>query len=193
MLGAETNLVDVIFVLGTNEMNRPQDSEKLRQLLLSSIDQQSGADIKVAITRPHNGTTFFREFQEVEDTLNLVTFTKTLDTKKPDDASAMIFARYGRPNARRLVVLLVNGTALPSNELITQWNRTFVDNDVLVIPVVFGGQGDSEKLVPIASGGGVHAIEPDDDPAKKGEKIAQEIAKGKFVNCVLRFPRNETT
>ena len=168
-------------------MNTPQNSEKLRELLLSSINQPSGADIKVAIIRPHNGTTVFREFQDVEDTIDLVTFTKTLDTKKPDEASVDIFIKNGRPNARRLVILLVNGTALPSDELITQWNRTFVDNDVLVIPVVFGRQDDGEKLLPIASKSGVQTMEPEDDPAKKGEKIAQEITRGKFVNYVFRF------
>lgn len=186
MLGAETNLVDVIFVLGTNEMNTPQDSEKLRQLLLSSINQPSGSDIKVAIIRPHNGTTVFREFQDVEDTIDLVTFTKTLDTKNPDEASVKIFIKNGRPNARRLVVLLANSTELPSDELITQWNRTFVGNDVLVIPIVFGRQGDGEKLLPIATEGGVHTIQPEDDPMEKGEKIAQEITKGKFKNYVFR-------
>lgn len=179
--------MDVILVLGTNEMNRPQNNKKLKQLLRSSINQPSSADIKVAIIRPQNGTMVFREFQDFEDTVDLVTFTKTLATKKPDEASVMIFNEKGRPNARRLVVLLINGTALPSDELITQWNSIFVDNDVLVIPVVFGSQDDGDKLRPIAPQGTVHTIEPEDDPAKKGEKIAQEITKGKLI--VRNIPR----
>ncbi len=181
-LGGETNLVDVILVLGTNDMNRPQDNKKLEQLLRSSINQPSSADVNVAIIRPHNGTLAFREFQDLEDTMDLVTFTKTLDTENLDEASVMIFNEKGRPNARRLILLVVNGTASPSDDLITQWNRTFVDNDVLVIPVVFGRQDDGEKFRPIAPESGVHIIEPDDDPTKKGEKIATEITKGKFID-----------
>lgn len=172
--------MDVVLFLGTNEMNIPQDDEKLKQLILSSIDQPSSSNIRVSVIRPQNDKMAFREFQDLDDTIDLVTFTKTLDTKKPDEASIIIFREDGRPTARRIVMLFVNGTLLLSEELITQWNKTFVDNDVVVIPVVFGSPGDGDRLLPIARGSGVHTIEPDDDPVKKGEKIAQDVVKGKF-------------
>jgi hypothetical protein len=179
--------VDVIFVLGTNDMNRPENNRKLIQLLRSAINQPSSADIKVSIMQLQNGRMAFREFQDLDDTMDLVTFTKTLDTSNPDDASVMIFKESGRPNARRIVLLLVNATELPSDEKMTRWNATFVNNEVLVIPVVFGSSDDGDKFRPLAPQEQIHTIEPDDDPVKKGEEIAVVITKGTST-AVVYFP-----
>ena len=173
--------MDVILVLGTNDMNRPPNNQKMIQLLRSAINQPTSADIKVSIIRPQKDKTAYREFQDLEDTMDLVTFTKTLDIGSPDEAAVRIFNEMGRPNARRLVLLLVNGTTSPSDKMITQWNTTLMDNDVLVIPVVFGSSDDGDKFRPLAPSGSIHTIDPDDDPAEKGEEIAVEITKGKSI------------
>ena len=177
----------MLLVLGSNERNRPEDNEKLKELLQSSINQPSNADIKVSMIQPQKDRTLFREFQQLEEITDIVTFTKTLDTTTVDEASVLIFNEKGRPNARRIILLLVNSTALPSDELINQWNRTFAENDVLVIPVVFGSEDDGDKLRPIAPQSRIHIIEPDDNPAEKGEEIAEDITKGKLIDLKIFY------
>lgn len=172
--------MDVVFILGEFETNMTRDNRRLKQLLLSSIDQPSSADIKVALMRSGRDTTTYREFQYLEDDIDVETFTKLLATTKPDEGAVMIFNQNGRPDARRVVVFLMNQKRLPKDEEMAKWNMTFAENGVLVIPVLFGDQ-DVRRLRPLAPETDVHRIDPDDDPIKTGEKIAQTIMKGTFI------------
>ena len=171
-------MADVIFALGWREVKAPHDLEKAKQFIVSSVPSPSTANIKYAAIVYENKPTLtidFQEFLNAEDFVkSLGTFEGTESGKQPE----LIFKEKGRPNARKLLYLLVNGSSLPSDDVVAQWNETFMKNDIVFVPVVFGSVSEGTKYKPFTPAGTVVTVEPGDDPKEKGIQTSEGIAKG---------------
>ena len=170
-------MADVIFALGWQDVPAPQNLDKVKQFITSSVPSPSSADIKYTalVYEDKPGLVdVFEDFQDTQDFVKSMTSFKGTETGKQPE---VIFQEKGRPNARRLLYLLVNGSSLPSDKMVSEWNKTFVQHDIVFVPVVFGSSSQGTKYKPLTPGGDVIPVDPE-DPKEKGEKTAGKIAKG---------------
>lgn len=158
----------------------PRDFEKQKQVVLSSVLNPSSADIKYAVILYGNKPTLVAEFQDFENSLEFTKFTKLLKKDEDGRLPEKLFEEKGRPNARRLVVVFFRGSAVLSKEMMSRWNKRFVNSNILFVPVVFGTISDGVKFMPLTPQGIVVTIDPNEDHTKKGKEISQEIVKGNY-------------
>ena len=140
----------------------------------------STANIKYAVEIFYkNRATLVAGFQDFDSTMDFTKFTKALKLNEDGEPSSLDIFDKGRPNARKMLIMVYSSLALANEKKMEEWRARFVKDNVMVVVVAFGTKANREKLKPLTPSGVVITIDQTEDPKDKGKRIAEEIAKGK--------------
>ena len=118
-------------------------------------------------------------FQDFDSTMDFTKFTKALKLSEGGEPSSLDIFDKGRPNARKMVIIVYSSSALAGEKEMEEWRAKLVKKNVMVVVIAFGTKANGEKFKPLTPSGVVITIDQTEDPKDKGKRITEEIAKGK--------------
>ena len=177
------SFVDVIVVMGSSSN---ENFEKQKQTAQEAVQQDTNSDIIYGVIQYGKSAEVLKTLQEKMNKQTFEQFIPLLTWSEVGEAflealqkASVTFAEYGRPNARRILVVFSDR---PWNDsmAVEDIGDRMRKNGVKIVPISVGNRSDDERL-PELGGRKPLTVDEDKGPEKTGKKVAEEIMKGTVV------------
>ena len=151
------------------------DDEKEKGILYGTIVYGKDASVKSKFT----------DMSEKEDVKSFIDSLSWEDDGEKLDHTLVktdkLFKEYGRPEARKITVVFVTGTADATTSELKKAAKKLNDNEVKIIVVKMGTDPDDEQLKSITPEKNIVKVNESEDPEKSSEKVDEQTMKGKIM------------
>lgn len=171
--------------------SNPDHFEKPKQAVLEVVRTNKNSDVMYEVIQYGKDVTVRKSLGEKMDKKTLTAFLRTISWKEPGEAlldsvreAKVSFERYGRPKARRILVVFSDDKVKESLAAVKEVGNDLQTAGIKIVGVLVRNRGDEEKIRKL-SGEKPLKIDDVDEPGKTGRDIAEEILKGKVGNYCL--------
>ena len=176
-------MVDLVFAFGSTGRDAIALFEKEKQAAKEMIDGEKEKDILYATIVYGKDASMKSKFYDMPDKSNVKEFIDTLswkdEGKKLDHALVevdKVFKDHGRPEARKITVVFVTGTADATTSELKKAAKKLNDYGVKIVVVKLGTDPDDEQL---------KAITPEKNIVKKKKTVKpKELAQ--FIEEIVK-------
>lgn len=174
--------LDVIFVMGSAKPQAKDKFDEEKEIVINLIKTPKDANVKYGVVQfgekaetkiPLGSEDDERKLEKFVQILQWQEEGKSLD--KGIKKAAMEFEISGRPNARKVLVIFVDGNDDSSKEDLAQVTRPLKNNDVEIIPVLVGDVDEDKIKVVVPKN---KKPIKGKDPKELSELVAEEAFNG---------------
>lgn len=180
---------DLIFALSANAAKDHENFQQMKDIIETMIDKYGTSRLQYAVITfgnvPRTAISFNGASRGDEALKRLVNSIRKSSGGRLDKAleeAKLLFEARGRPNAKRVVVVITDKKSESSAESVKNQGKVLENNNIKVVPVLLGKESDAnelrkttpnkENLVPVDEG---------DDPVVTAEIILRKAIEGNLL------------
>lgn len=189
ILGKEPNEIDIVFLIGASNPGGTRHILNEKRLIEEIVQRNSTPTTRYAIIQYENTATIRRSLNDYTNTESFIDILDKLywrgDATNLESGLAkvkMLFEKEGKPNARKILVVISDGKLPVDVEDIARLKKPLEEQEVKIISVTVGDNVDEDTFTELSSKN--KTIRHDDERKSKdtADKIDEEILKGLFVS-----------
>ena len=180
------HFVDVIAVMGASTS---ENFEKQKQTAQEVVQQDTNADVIYGVIQYGKSAQVQKSLQEKMNKRGFEQFIPSLIWNEVGEAflegllkANATFTEYGRPNARR-ILLVFSDTPWNDSMAVKDLGERMRNNGIKIVPISVGNQSDDQRLSELGGRKPLN-VDENNEPEKTGKKVSEEIMKGAVVSSI---------